>query len=100
MNSACDDYNWVLSNRFGISADCDLINWQSANAPRHDFSLVVNALALIVDRCPIFLPAWRPSLGPLHLLISWYLIKNGRLSLIRVIIFWTLGGLFGLLFLR
>lgn len=80
MDSTGDDHNWVLSKRFAIPTYGDLINWQSANAPRHNFSLVVYALALIMDRCPIFLPARGPSLGSLHLLFIWELIKNGRLS--------------------
>ena len=74
MDSTGDDHNWVLSKRFAIPTYGDLINWQSANAPSHYFSLVVYALALILDRCSIFLPAGRSSLGPLHLLISWDLI--------------------------
>jgi hypothetical protein len=100
MDSAGDDHHWVLSQRFAIPAYGDLINWQSANAPRHDFSLVVYAFPLIVDRCPIFLPAGGPSLGTLHLLFIWDLIENGRLSYILGIIFWPLCCMFGLLFLH
>ena len=99
MDSACDYHYWVLSHRFVISAYGDLINWQSANAPRHDFSLVVYALGLILNCRTVFLPARRPSLDPLHLLFSWDLIKNCRVSLIRGIIFGPLGGLFDLLLL-
>jgi hypothetical protein len=69
MHSAGYNHHRVFLSGLSISANSDFIQWQSAYAPSHDFSLIKYALLLVVNGDSVFLPARSATLGRLNLLI-------------------------------